>query len=56
MPDLESSETRSADPDKEEKVRHAAEMAIKEIRLYGFEVCICSGDLRHSPCLQVSFC
>lgn len=38
MPDLESSETRSADPDKEEKVRHAAEMAIKEIRLYGFEL------------------
>ena len=38
LPDLEGSSPRVADPVKEEKVRQAAEKAIKEIRLYGFEV------------------
>lgn len=38
MPDLASTRRRERDPDKEEKVRQAAERAIKEIRTYGFEV------------------
>eukprot|EP00904_Undaria_pinnatifida_P005201 jgi/Undpi1/1810/HiC_scaffold_12.g05197.m1 len=38
LPDLEGSSPRVADPVKEEKVRQAAEKAIKEIRLYGFEL------------------
>lgn len=38
LPDLEQSSPRVADPAKEEKVRQAAEKAIKEIRMYGFEV------------------
>lgn len=38
MLDLESSDTRQPDVEKEQQVRLAAEMAIKEIRLYGFEV------------------
>lgn len=38
LPDLEQSSPRAADPAKEEKVRQAAERAIKEIRMYGLEV------------------
>ncbi|CAN0334387.1 unnamed protein product [Laminaria digitata] len=38
LPDLEQSSPRTADPAKEEKVRQAAEKAIKEIRMYGFEL------------------
>lgn len=41
MPDLESSDTRQPDVEKQQQVKLAAEMAIKEIRLYGFEVLYC---------------
>lgn len=38
LPDLEQSGPRIRDPLKEKRVREAAELAIKEIRTYGFEV------------------
>lgn len=40
LPDLEESRLRKRDPAKEKEVREAAEKAIKEIRSYGFEVCV----------------
>ncbi|CAM9902877.1 unnamed protein product [Pylaiella littoralis] len=38
LPDLEQSGPRIRDPLKEKRVREAAELAIKEIRTYGFEL------------------